>query len=396
MTILRKPLKSTRLRSAIDGAKIAETFERAFAAAGIDSTTGAVRNVSETIRRALSSAGLMANAVAPHESGGDGNTPRAQPRLGLSGELEPSHSVARKPAAQFLSRSYTNAAGTRRYKLYIPASYAGQPTPLIVMLHGCTQDPEDFAAGTRMNEWAEKHGLLVVYPAQSANANGAKCWNWFDPAHQVTDRGEPSLIAGLTREVGSMYAVDMRRIFVAGLSAGAAMAVVLGATYPDLFAGVGAHSGLPYGAANDLPSALGAMRGNGGPRNGSRNPLPETNRTPPTIVFHGDRDATVNCANATAIASGALTVASGFGTPLNKAVQERQSANGGQYTTTIYRDAMMRPHIEVWILHGAGHAWSGGSSEGSYTDVRGPDASAEMLRFFLAQAPPIPESPLGG
>jgi poly(3-hydroxybutyrate) depolymerase len=187
----------------------------------------------------------------------------------------------------------------------------------------------------------------------------------------------------------------MRRVFVAGLSAGAAMAVVLGATYPDLFAGVGAHSGLAYGAANDLPSALAAMRGGGGPRNGAQNSRAETNIAPPTIVFHGDRDATVDCANAAAIVAGALTAASESGKPLNKAVQKRQSANGGQYTTTIYRDAMRRPHIEEWILHGAGHAWSGGSSEGSYADASGPDASAEMLRFFLAQAPPTPKSALG-
>jgi poly(hydroxyalkanoate) depolymerase family esterase len=263
--------------------------------------------------------------------------------------------------------------------------------PLIVMLHGCTQDPDDFAAGTRMNDWAEEAGLLVIYPAQSANANGAKCWNWFNPEHQVTDRGEPSLIAGMTREVASIYAVDTRRIFVAGLSAGAAMAVVLGETYPDLFAGVGAHSGLPYGAAYDIPSALAAMRGcgeaDGGQRSRSGAPISRavSIETPPTIVFHGDRDATVNCANASAIVSRAATSASQIGRPLNKTVRQRQSANGRQYTTTLYRDAMLRTHIEEWVLHGSGHAWSGGSSAGSYTDVSGPDASAEMLRFFFAQ-----------
>ncbi len=392
MSTPRVSLQSSRQPSAIESAKIAETIQRAFTAAGLDSTTGAVRHVNDTIRRALSAAGLMANAVEAHDSSGDLENPRVQPRLALSGKLAPSHIVARDQVGQFLNRSYSNAAGTRRYKLYVPSSYAGEPMPLIVMLHGCTQDPDDFAAGTRMNAWAEKEGLLVIYPAQSANANGAKCWNWFDPAHQVTDRGEPSLIAGMTREVASMYAVDTARVFVAGLSAGAAMAVILGATYPDLFAGVGAHSGLPYGSAHDMPSALAAMRGRGGAdaANRSRSVAPGSTaasmQMPPTIVFHGDRDATVDCANASEIVSHAVTCASAIGGPLNKTVQARQSANGGQYTTTTYRDAMMRPHVEEWVLHGSGHAWSGGSSAGSYTNVSGPDASAEMLRFFLAQA----------
>jgi poly(3-hydroxybutyrate) depolymerase len=203
------------------------------------------------------------------------------------------------------------------------------------------------------------------------------------------------LIAGITREVASTYPVDTTRVFVAGLSAGAAMAVVLGATYPDLFAGVGAHSGLPYGAACDLPSALAAMRDcdgviDRGKRSRSQvpNSRPVSIRTPPTIVFHGDRDAIVNCANGSEIVLRAVNSASEFGRPLQKTVQKRQSANGGQYTTTIFRDSMMRPHVEEWVLHGAGHAWSGGSSERSYTDASGPDASSEMLRFFLDQAPP--------
>jgi len=422
MRRLRTTLQSARQRTQINNAKIAETSRRSLIAAGLNGTGAKAAHIENTIRRALSCAGLMADTVEPPESStrleapeldaqahtsrcqpdqdtetADPHNRRVQSRFGRNAKMQASHIAARERSGQFLSRSYSNAAGTSRYKLYIPPSYYGKPMPLIVMLHGCTQDPDDFAAGTRMNERAATEGLLVVYPAQSANANGAKCWNWFHPAHQVRDRGEPSLIAGIVHDVAAIYAIDPGRVFVAGLSAGAAMAVVLGATYPDLFAGVGAHSGLPYGAACDLPSALAAMRGSGGQINdgqaskrGASNPRTVSqHKTPPmpTIVFHGDRDGTVNYANGSAIVSRAVTFASESGRALNKTVKERQSGNGGRYTTTIYRDATSRPHVEEWILHGSGHAWSGGSADGSYTDVGGPDASGEMLRFFLAQAP---------
>jgi poly(hydroxyalkanoate) depolymerase family esterase len=260
------------------------------------------------------------------------------------------------------------------------------------MLHGCTQDPDDFAAGTRMNMLADKQGFLVLYPAQSAAANGAKCWNWFEPEHQVTDRGEPSLIAGITREVALTYGVDDKRIFVAGLSAGAAMAVILGASYPELYAAVGAHSGLPCGAADDMLSAFAAMRGSAQSRSdegsGSRalRHAPLLHATP-TIVFHGDRDTTVKTLNGSAIVAQAVALGTELVGPLSKIVRQRIVDNGREYTATIYRDSAGRPHVEEWILHGAGHAWSGGSADGSYTDATGPDASAQMLRFFSAQVP---------
>jgi poly(hydroxyalkanoate) depolymerase family esterase len=385
----------TALR-AVDGAKIADTIRRALTSAGLDTSSGPMLDVNGTIRRALSSAGMLSHDAAALKT--PSATAGAKLRLVRSplavGEVASDSSCvdARTLPGQFVSRSYSNAAGARAYKLYIPKTYAKKRMPLIIMLHGCTQNPDDFAAGTRMNELADKHAFLVAYPAQSANANGSNCWNWFNVSDQARDRGEPSLIAGITREVASSYRVDERRIFVAGLSAGAAMAVILGATYPELFAAVGAHSGLPYGAADDVPSAFAAMRGSSGPifsgrglKSRTSTPRDAPTRAPPTIVFHGDHDTTVNADNGSKIVAQAIALGREQTGCLKKSVQAQVSANGRECTITIYRDSMMRPCIEQWVLHGAGHAWSGGCSNGSYIDERGPDASAEMVRFFLAQ-----------
>ena len=284
-----------------DIASINDTIEQALSSAGLNTQTGPMKNVMETIRQSLATAGLNQASPAAREHG---VTIDGVARKIFTPDEAPSRPAA--PAdhvspGQFVSRSFTNQAGTRAYKLYVPASYAGQlgePVPVVVMLHGCTQSPDDFAAGTRMNALAEQHGFLVVYPAQAANANGSKCWNWFRAEDQDRDRGEPSLIAGITREVVASHHVDARRVFVAGLSSGAAMAVILGATYPDLYAAVGVHSGLPYGAAHDMPSAFAAMKGSTGrpgmaKRTGSGSARAAAERGVPTIVFHGDRDSTV-------------------------------------------------------------------------------------------------------
>jgi poly(hydroxyalkanoate) depolymerase family esterase len=281
---------------------------------------------------------------------------------------------------RFVTRSYTGRAGTRAYKLYVPSGYAGQAVPLIVMLHGCTQDPDDFAAGTRMNALAEEGTFLVAYPAQAGNANMQKCWNWFQAADQQRERGEPSLIAGITREVMGEYEVAEGRVYVAGMSAGGAMAAVLAETYPDLYAAVGVHSGLAPGAARDLPSAFAAMRG-GSPASTDGSSA----RSVPAIIFHGDRDTTVHPRNADHLLAhyraSAANGRNGAGNPA-AAVRQGQVSGGHAYTRTVYRDDAGREISERWNVHGLGHAWSGGGRSGSYTDPKGPDASAEMVRFF--------------
>jgi poly(hydroxyalkanoate) depolymerase family esterase len=280
--------------------------------------------------------------------------------------------------ARFDQHSFSNAAGARAYKLYVPSGYSGQSMPLIVMLHGCTQCPDDFAAGTKMNDLAEEQQFLVAYPAQAQSANPSKCWNWFSPGHQERDQGEPSLIAGITRQVMADFSVETDRVFIGGLSAGGAAAAIMGETYPDLYAGIGVHSGLACGAAKDVPSAFGAMRqgSSAGPLRANRRDA--SKRRNRIIVFHGDQDATVNPVNADEVIA------------RSKARQNLQanrvrgeSTDGVAYTRTIHVNDSGRAMLEQWVVHGAGHAWSGGSPDGTYTDPRGPDASREMLRFFL-------------
>jgi poly(hydroxyalkanoate) depolymerase family esterase len=303
-------------------------------------------------------------------------------RFGLPGGLGrrvPGSIPADLPnGAEFLGYTFSNQAGSRPYKLYVPSGYHGQSAPLIVMLHGCTQSPDDFAAGTRMNTAAEEHTCLVAYPGQISSANMQKCWNWFSAADQQRDVGEPSLIAGITREVMRDYAIDRRRVYIAGFSAGGAAAAIMGDAYPDLYAAIGVHSGLACGAARDTPSAFAAMHGKGGlmprhPRSGS-----VASRVVPAIVFHGDKDTTVDPRNADSVVA-----QSGQGAVLGRRVETGQVAGGLAYSRMLHADASGETVIEQWVIHGAGHAWSGGGPAGSYTLPRGPDATGEMVRFFL-------------
>jgi poly(hydroxyalkanoate) depolymerase family esterase len=289
----------------------------------------------------------------------------------------------------FIDGAYANRQGSRRYKLFIPSGATDEPLPLLVMLHGCLQDPDDFALGTRMNAIAEEERIYVLYPAQSEAANQTRCWNWFNAGNQRRDQGEPSIIAGMTREVIGSYNIDARRVYIAGLSAGGAMAAIMAATYSDLYAAVGIHSGVPYGAAQNLMAAIAAMKDGAAP--GARLPA----RSIPLIVFHGDQDIMVNARNSERL------VFQWLGGPAPNLRQDTSTVqadagNGRAFTRTRYRDGAGHPLAENWLVHDAGHAWSGGGSAGSFADSSGPDASREMLRFFSTVSQDAARTQRGG
>lgn len=276
--------------------------------------------------------------------------------------------------ASFSWRKHASAAGARDFRLFVPSCSHDGVRGLIVMLHGCTQHPDDFAVGTGMNALAEQHRLVVAYPAQSRAANVSACWNWFDPGHQSREAGEPAILAGIAREVMAEFEVPADRAFVAGLSAGGAMAAVLAETHPELFAAAGIHSGLAFGAASDVASAFAAMRGQGAPTAARRDGGPRL------IVFHGTADRTVHPSNAAAIVAAARAAA-----PQAAFRTERgRSGDGRRYTRSRLQERGGPPLLEAWAIEGAGHAWSGGNPAGSHVDPGGPAASAEMVRFFLA------------
>ncbi len=263
--------------------------------------------------------------------------------------------------ARWLHRTFACAEGSRDYRLYLPAT---APRGLILMLHGCKQDGDDFARGTGMNAVAEAHGLAVAYPIQQRRENASACWRWFEPRHQGRGTGEPAILAGLAQAVGAEFAVPAPRVFVAGLSAGGAMAAVLGEAYGDVFAAVGVHSGLCAGSATDVASAFAAMRGEG---HGGKRP------TARVIVFHGSADRTVHPANAVRL------------TPPSPPTRTSAATDGGRSCTRqVWVGPVGAAQAECWIVDGAGHAWCGGDASGSFTDPGGPDASAAMVRFFLA------------
>ncbi|MCV2355995.1 PHB depolymerase family esterase [Paucibacter sp. B2R-40] len=386
-----KNLFSARTK-AFNADAINATIERALTSAGLNTAIGPMRHVTETIRCALA-AGRTSDS---HSAAAVDVDAAVDAKLDRGRLRKPASSKQALKPGSFETHQFSNAAGSRAYKVYSPKAASATPRAMVVMLHGCTQTVDDFAAGTQMNRLADIHGFLVLYPEQAAQANASKCWNWFQPQDQLRGDGEPSLIAGIAREVADKHGADPQRIFVAGLSAGAAMAVVLGETYPELFAGVGAHSGLPYGSAHDIPSALLAMKGGrsgiAGLRNFGQTAVSQgrsATQAVPTIVFHGDRDHTVQQSNSKLIVQQARD-AYGSGPSqdaLHVGTRFGVAEGGRRFSREIHTDALGQARIESWTLHGGGHAWSGGHPSGSYTDGAGPDASAEMVRFFLDLAP---------
>lgn len=306
-------------------------------------------------------------------------------------------------SGEFREGQYSDEHGTRRYRLYVPSGDPVAGRPLVVMLHGCTQDPEDFAAGTRANQHAERAGVVVLYPEQPVTANPQKCWSWFDPAHQGRGTGEPALLAGLTRHAVEETGADADRVFVAGISAGGSMAQILAAAYPELFAGLAVHSAVAFAAARDVPTALAVLQ------QGAADPetLParvldamgERARPIPAIVLHGAADPVVRAINGEqalrqwagaatgareSTAAGAPTAEeAGCPTVPGLRVECSRVEAAAPARRCVYHGAPVA--LEYWLVEGVGHAWSGGSSDGSYTDPDGPDATARVFQFFLEQ-----------
>ena len=279
-----------------------------------------------------------------------------------------------------VARRFRSAHGARTYRLYVPntPSVAGTRPPLIVMLHGCAQDAERFATITRMTDRGEADGCWVLFPEQSARANRTRCWNWFEPEHQRRGEGEPAILAGMVRSIVRRHHLDARRVYVAGLSAGGAMAVILARTYPDLFAGVGVCAGMPYAAARTPTTALMAMRGGHRLAIDAEEAAGVAAGCVRTIVFQGDCDRTVVPRNADTIVAAAL---SAFGPTTTE--DDVGSSGGRAFRRVRHRTDEGIVAVERWTIHGAGHGWIGGAPA-AYSDPLGPDAARALLQFFLS------------
>ena len=366
--------------------------------------SGNLMEATAAIQRALNNQAPMAPAApAAHTApaspsaatrakpaAGQWRTARSSAASKLRSKLQASveDAVVREAPDSFERVTFMHTGVRHQYRLYVPPGAAkGVAMPLVLMLHGCTQNADDFALGTGMNQAAAPANALVLYPVQTRSANPNGCWNWFEPGHQHRGQGEPELLVAMVRDVMARHPVDAQRVYAAGLSAGGAMAAVLGREYPDVFAAVGVHSGLQAGAADNMMAALSAM--NNGAKLGTKN-RPTTHPSgapyPALIVFHGDADATVHAKNGEQLVDAALESALGGKAAVRHETLQGKSDAGQRFTRTVYRATDAKDAgvlAEHWVLHSAGHAWSGGNARGSYTDARGVSATQEMLRFFL-------------
>lgn len=364
--------------------RLGPTMGRALAAVRASDPVKATRLLKEALSDAPEESGAQSSGqrqlASPSSSAetrmGLGET-LARLRSGLDlRPLRPARAPLLPEGSAFLKRSISTHAGSREYRLFVPSS--GTPRGLLVMLHGCKQNAEDFAVGTAMNLLAETEDVLVAYPTQTRSANPTGCWNWFRPEDQERDTGEPHIIAELTRALIAEYSPG-QRVFVAGLSAGGAMAAVMGALYPDLYEAVGIHSGLPHRSARDVSTAVAAMRGVGETNAGQGATAP-LSTLPRQILFHGGSDHIVVPANATA-----LMEAVRRSHPIAQALERRFTSGSREVTHTalVAQDGTVK--AEAWLIEGAGHYWSGGDPRGSYAKPEGPNASREMMRFFLGR-----------
>jgi poly(hydroxyalkanoate) depolymerase family esterase len=303
----------------------------------------------------------------------------------------------RAPArGRWLTEAHAGPAGARPYHVFVPPGLdPATRVPLVVLLHGCRQTALEFAGATRFDDLARRHGFVLACPQQQPADHRQRCWRWYEAAHQRRGAGEPEILAGIARAVvakPTRWCIDPARVYVAGLSAGGAMALVLGATYPDLFAAVGVHSAPPYGSATSGNDALGAMAGHVPAAMPLRGP--DGRGMPPAIVFHGDADRAVRVRAGQRVADqwlafhAAGNAADGAGP--DRIVRHRTSGGsaGRPYTTTRWYAASGRKMLEFWQVQGLGHAWSGGRPGAAYADPRGPRASAAMWSFFAARGLP--------
>lgn len=321
--------------------------------------------------------------------------------LAAAAVLKPALAAAAPSTGNLIQGSYTNAAGTRTYELYVPAAYqAGAPMPLVVALHGCTQTADGFRSLTRLDDLAAARGFIVLFPEQSKSANSFNCWNWFQTQHMQRGAGEPSIIAGLTDEIRLSYAIDPHKIYVTGLSAGGAMANVMGATYPDIYAAVGVGSGCEYAAGAPCAGYKSADPELAGHQ--AYQAMGSRARVLPFIVFQGDNDTTVPPTNADQ-AVRAAQVAGDWAdegaengsiptAPMKSSFG--QVSAGRAYTLRNYSDGHGHELGQYWLVKGMGHAWSGGNPAQQYADATGPDESAAMYDFFMAHPGPGAPAPV--